>query len=52
MDEKSLNLVVMLSPSLAALIRCAQFDDRDVGYSENGAFATRSAKFGGANPST
>jgi len=23
-----------------------------IGYSENGAFATRSAKFGGANPST
>jgi len=25
---------------------------RLIGYSENGAFATRSAKFGGANPST
>src|SRR5277367_133120 len=42
----------MLFPSLAALIRCAQFDDREVVYSENGAFATTSAKLGDVYPST
>src|ERR1700684_3485211 len=42
----------MLSPSLAALIRCAQLDDREVVYSENGAFATTSAKLGDVYPST
>src|ERR1700686_213962 len=42
----------MLSPSLAALIRCAQLDDREVLYSENGAFATTSAKLGDVYPST
>src|SRR5271168_4207256 len=42
----------MLFPSLAALIRCAQFADREVVYSENGAFATTSAKLGDVYPST
>src|SRR5580704_15697872 len=41
----------MLSPSLAALTR-AQFDDREVVYSENGAFATTSAKLADVYPST
>src|ERR1700687_2995802 len=31
---------------------CAQFDDREVVYSENGAFATTSAKLGDVYPST
>jgi hypothetical protein len=34
------------------LVTCAQFDDREVVYSENGAFATTSAKLGDVYPST
>src|SRR6202167_682753 len=52
MDGKSLNLVVHVVSVFSRADTCAQFDDREVGYSENGAFATTSAKLGDVYPST
>src|SRR5580700_2204490 len=52
MDGKSLNLVVHVVSPLAALTRVRNFDDWEVVYSENGAFATTSAKLGDVYPST
>src|SRR5580658_5564592 len=52
MDGKSLNLVVHVVSSLASLRRVHNFDDWEVVYSENGAFATTSAKLGDVYPST
>jgi hypothetical protein len=46
MDGKSLNLVVHVVSFFGRADTCAQFDDREVVYSENGAFATTSAKLG------
>src|SRR3984957_11713057 len=48
-DGKSLNLLVHV---LSRAHTCAQCDDREVVYSENGAFATTSAKLGDVYPST
>src|ERR1700676_3448548 len=52
MDGKSLNLVVQVDSFFSRADTCAQFDDREVVYSENGAFATTSAKLGDVYPST
>ena len=52
MDGKSLNLVVHVLCFFSRAHTCAQFDDREVVYSENGAFATTSAKLGDVYPST
>lgn len=52
MDGKSLNLVVHVVSFFSGADRCAQFDDREVIYSENGAVATTSAKLGDVYPST
>jgi hypothetical protein len=41
-----------VSPFFSRADMCAQFDDRQVVYSENGAFATTSAKLGDVYPST
>src|SRR6266436_4024538 len=51
MDGKSLHLVVNVVSFFSRSDTCAQFDDREV-YSENGAFATTSAKLGDVYPST
>src|SRR6202522_3744455 len=52
MDGKSLNLVVHVVSFFSRAVTCAHFDDREVVYSENGAFATTSAKLGEVYPST
>src|SRR5580698_8051441 len=52
MDGKSLNLVVHVAFFFSRADTCAQFDDRELVYSENGAFATTSAKLGDVYPST
>src|SRR5271169_6614053 len=52
MDGKSLNFVVHVVSFFSRPDTCAQFDDREVVYSENGAFATTSAKLGDVYPST
>src|SRR5271163_1784600 len=52
MDGKSLNLVVHVVSLLSRDNTRGQFDDREVVYSENGAFATTSAKLGDVYPST
>src|SRR6202142_3483058 len=52
MDGKSLNLVVHVVSFFSRGDTCAPFDDREVVYSENGAFATTSAKLGDVYPST
>src|ERR1700688_1343162 len=52
MDGKSLNLVVHVVSFFSRADTCAQSNDREVVYSENGAFATTSAKFGDVYPST
>jgi hypothetical protein len=52
MDGKSLNLVVHVFSFFSRADTCAQFDDREVFYSENGAFATTSAKLRDVYPST
>src|SRR5277367_585410 len=52
MDGKTLNLVVNVVSFFSRADMCAQFDDREAVYSENGAFATTSAKFGDVYPST
>src|SRR5712671_7249876 len=49
---QSLNLVVNVVSLLSRADTRAQFDDREVVYSENGAFATTSAKLGDVYPST
>src|SRR6202045_1436241 len=49
---KSLNLVVHVVSFFSRADTCAQFDDREVVYSENGASATTSAKLGDVYPST
>src|ERR1700692_1850496 len=51
-DGKSLNLVVHVGSFFSRADTCAQFDDREAGYSENGAFATTSAKLGDVYSST
>src|ERR1700677_772992 len=51
-DGTSLNLVVHVVSFFIRADTRAQFDDREVVYSENGAFATTSAKLGDAYPST
>ena len=51
-NGKSLNLVVHVVSFFSRADTCAQFDDREVVYSENGAFATTSAKLGDVYPST
>src|ERR1700678_132103 len=51
MDGKFLNLVVHVVSFFSRADTCAQFDDRHVVYSENGAFATTSAKLGEVYPS-
>ena len=50
MDGKSLNLVVHVVFFFSRADTRAQFDNRQVVYSENGAFATTSAKLGGSVP--
>src|SRR6202453_5135582 len=52
MDGKSLNLVVHVVSFFSRADPCAQFADREVVYSEKGAFATTSAKLGDVYPST
>src|SRR5580700_2636213 len=52
MDGESLNLVVHIVSLFSRADTRAQFDDREVVYSENGAFATTSAKLGDVYPST
>src|SRR6202051_1483166 len=52
MDGKSLNLVVQVGSFFSRGDTCAPFDDREVVYSQNGAFATTSAKLGDVYPST
>src|SRR5208282_2745584 len=52
MDGKSLNLVANVVSFFSRADMCAQFDDQEVVYSENGAFATTSAKLGDVYPST
>src|SRR5580704_12747935 len=52
MDGKSLNLVVHVVFFFSRADTRAQFDNRQVVYSENGAFATTSAKLGHLYPST
>src|SRR5271156_1376805 len=52
MDGKSLNLVVHVVSFFSRADTCAQIDDRELFYSENGAFATTSAKLGDMYPST
>src|SRR5258705_8331572 len=52
MDGKSLNLVVHVVSFISRAYTCEQCDDREVVYSENGAFATTSAKLGDVYPST
>src|SRR3984893_18130722 len=52
MDGKSLNLAVHVVSFFSRADPCAEFDDREVVYSENGAFATTSAKLGDVYPST
>src|ERR1700691_5153575 len=52
MDAQSFNLVVHVVPFFSCADARAQFDDREVVYSENGAFATTSAKLGDVYPST
>src|ERR1700720_1468826 len=49
---ESLNLVVHVVSFFSRADTCAQFDDQEVVYSENGAFATTSAKLGDVYPST
>src|ERR1700734_1672227 len=51
-DGESLNLVVHVFSFFSRADTCAQFDDQEVVYSENGAFATTSAKLGDVYPST
>src|ERR1700727_2622877 len=51
-EGKSLNFVVHVVSFFSRADTCAQFDDREVVYSENGAFATTSAKLGDVYPST
>src|SRR5580658_9097969 len=46
------NLAVHFVSFFSRADTCAQFDDREVVYSENGAFATTSAKLGDVYPST
>src|SRR6202451_1168883 len=50
-DGKSLNLVVHVVSFFGRADTRAQFDDREVVYSENGGFATTSAKWGDVSPS-
>src|SRR3984885_13710232 len=52
MDGESLNLVVHVVSFFSPADSRAQYDDREVVYSENGAFATTSAKLGDVYPST
>src|ERR1700733_9711709 len=52
MDGKSLNLVVHVVTLCSRADTRAQFDDREIVYSQNGAFATTSAKLGDVYPST
>src|ERR1700733_338418 len=52
MDGKSLNLVVHVVSFFSRADRRTQFDHRELVYSENGAFATISAKLGDVYPST
>src|SRR6202166_4624020 len=52
MDGKSFNLVVHVAFFFGRADTCAQFDGLELVYSENGAFATTSAKLGDVYPST
>src|SRR5580704_4867866 len=52
MDRKSLNWVVHVVSFFSRADTRAQFDDRQIDYSENGAFATTSAKLGDVYAST
>src|SRR6202790_3572508 len=52
MDGQSLNLVAQVDSFFSRADTCAQFDDRELAYSANGAFATTSAQLGDVYPST
>src|ERR1700744_4931810 len=52
MDGESLDLIIHVVSFIGCADTCAEFGDREVVYSENGAFATTSAKLGCVYPST